>query len=174
MTSHESNGIQAFSRVQIRPYRSEDAAATLRVFVEAVTVTAAADYGPEQTAAWAGTGGGGRDLAEWDQSMLGRNSFVAIVDEQIAGFSDVSDDGYIDMLFVSPSAARRGVGRSLLEQAESRARKRGATRLEANVSITAKPLFEVAGFSVDAEQRPVVDGVAMTNYRMRKTLSAQG
>lgn len=56
---------------------------------------------------------------------------------------------------------------------EERARRSGASRLCSNVSITARPLFERHGFRVDAEQRPVVDGVAMTNFRMSKVLESR-
>lgn len=152
--------------IRLRPYSSDDASETLALFLEAITVTAAADYSPEQIAAWARPGS--RDLTDWDLQLRDRNTVVAVVLGEIAGFSDVGDDGYVDRMFVSPRFARRGVGRALLIELEERARHSGASRLYSNVSITARPLFERQGFRVDAEQRPVVDGVALTNFRMSK------
>lgn len=154
--------------IHLRPYSSDDASATLALFLDAITVTAAADYSPEQIAAWARPET--RDLSDWDQQLRDRNTIVAEVFGEIAGFSDVGDDGYIDRMFVSPRFARRGVGRALLMELEERARRSGASRLYSNVSITARRLFERHGFRVDAEQRPVVHGVAMTNFRMSKRL----
>lgn len=156
--------------LRLRLYSSNDASETLAVFLDAITVTAAADYSAEQIAAWARPGS--RDLSDWDQQLRDRNTVVADVLGEIAGFSDVSDDGYIDRMFVSPRFARRGVGRALLMELEQRARRSGSTRLYSNVSITARPLFERHGFRVDAEQRPVVEGVAMTNFRMSKHLTS--
>lgn len=156
--------------IQLRPYRGDDASATLAVFLAAVTETAAADYSPKQIAAWARPES--RELSAWDKQLKDRNTVVAVVLDEIAGFSDVSDDGYIDRMFVSPRYARRGVGRALLAELERRARLMGATRMSANVSITARPFFERYDFQVDAEQRPVVDVVAMTNFRMSKRLKS--
>ena len=103
--------------------------------------------------------------------MLARESYVALIDEQVAGFSDVSADGYIDMMFVSPRFARRGVASELLTILELRARKMSASRLSSNVSITARPFFESLGFHAVDEQHPVAGGVVMTNFLMTKELS---
>lgn len=154
------------SRVRIRSYDSADAGETLRIFHDAITITASADYTPEQIAAWARPDN--RDVGGWDRSMLARESYVALVGEHLAGFSDVSTDGYIDMMFVSPRFARQGVARELLTFLELRARMMSASRLFSNVSITARPLFESFGFHVVDEQHPVTGGVVMTNFHMLK------
>lgn len=156
---------------RIRPYESTDANETLRTFHDAITVTASVDYTPEQVEAWARPGK--RDLCEWDRSMLARASYVALVGGEVAGFSDVSDDGYIHMMFVSPRFARRGVARELLSFLEIRARQSSARQLSANVSITARPFFEAAGFRVEVEQHPVFGGVVMTNFHMTKELECR-
>lgn len=152
----------------IRPYRREDAASTLAVFIDAITVTAAADYAPEQIAAWARPEQ--RDLTEWDRAMLGRNSLVAVADGAIAGFSDVSAGGHIDMMFVSPHHARRGVATALLARLEAEACAAGAVALSTDASLTARPFFERCGFVANAEQHPVIGGVRLTNFRMSKAL----
>lgn len=159
------------AQVDIRAYESADAAATLRIFEEAILVTAAADYTPEQLAVWARPGD--RELSGWDRSMLDRESCVATIDGIVAGFSDVNVEGYIDMMFVSPECARRGVARELLVFLEHRARAGAASQLSANVSLTARPLFAAHGFRVVAEQQPVINGVAMTNLLMVKPLGAE-
>lgn len=156
------------SDVEVRRYRSEDASATLAVFVAAVTVTASADYSTEQIAAWARPER--RNAADWDRAMSGRNSYVALIDGEIAGFSDVSANGYIDMMFVAPKHARHGVARTLLMTLETNARESGTKCLSADVSITARPFFERQGFTVVAEQHPLIAGVRLTNFRMTKPL----
>lgn len=156
------------AHVELRAYESADAAATLRVFQDAILVTAAAEYAPEQLAVWARPGD--RNLSDWDRAMLARSSVVALVGGTVAGFSDVNTEGYIDMVFVSPEFGRRGVARELLGFVERRARANAASRLSANVSLTARPLFAALGFDVVAEQQPVIDGIAMTNLVMVKML----
>lgn len=153
---------------QIRRYRSEDAPATLEIFLAAVTETASADYSPEQIQAWARPDR--RETSDWDTARSTRNTYVAVIGTEIAGFSDVSETGYIDMMFVSPKHARQGVARTLLMEMERRARDLGVGRLTADVSITARPFFERFGFAVIVEQHPVVEGVQMTNFHMAKSL----
>lgn len=154
--------------IDIRAYRDSDAAGTLAIFLAAITETASADYTGEQIEAWADPGG--RDLAQWGAAMTGRDSFVATVDDELVGFSDVSDDGYIDMMFVAPGFVRRGIATRLLAHGEQLARGRGVRELTANVSITARPLFERHGFRVRAEQVVVRRDVTLTNFRMGKPL----
>lgn len=156
--------------IDIRAYRESDAAGTLAIFLAAITETASADYTGEQVEAWADPGG--RDLAGWGAAMVGRESFVATIDDELVGFSDVSDDGYIDMMFVAPGFGRRGIATRLVAHGEQLARERGVRELTANVSITARPFFERHGFSVLREQEVVRHGVTLRNFRMRKPLRA--
>lgn len=152
----------------IRPYREEYAAATLSLFIASVTQSAVADYSPAQIQAWARPAE--RDPDSWQLAMSARNSFVALCDREVVGFSDVSADGYIDMLFVSPGFQRQGIGSSLLEEAERQAREAEAATLQANVSLTARTLFERHGFRVDRVQHPSLAGVTLMNFVMSKPL----
>jgi putative acetyltransferase len=154
--------------VVIRPYECSDAAETLAVFISAVTETAPADYTAEQVQAWAQPER--RDVGTWHAAMQARNSIVATIGGELAGFSDASPDGYLDMMFVSPRHQRTGVARQLLAHLEAQARSEGAPALSADASITARPFFERYGFTVEAEQHPVKAGVELTNYKMRKEL----
>lgn len=154
--------------IMIRPYRPSDAVETLAVFISAVMETASADYTAEQVHAWAQPDR--RDEVAWNAAMLARNSVVAAIGGALAGFSDVSLDGYVDMMFVSPCHQRRGVARQLLEHVEAQARSERTPTLSADVSITARPFFERYGFTVEAEQHPVKAGVVLINYKMRKVL----
>ena len=157
--------------VALRAYESADAAATLNIFTEAIIMTAAAHYTAEQVEAWAKPGR--RDTSAWDVAMSERASVVAIHGTEVVGFSDVNEDGYIDMLFVSPAFLRRGVARTLLSFIEQQSRAAGVVELISDVSIAARPFFESIGFGLVREQRPVIEGIELTNYRMRKDLAAR-
>ena len=152
----------------LRDYAESDGPATLDVFRRAIRVTAARDYTPEQVAAWASDE---IDPAGWDARRRASRTRVAEVDGSVAGFTDVDERGYVDMMFVDPAFARRGVASALLEWAESTARELGAVELSTHASLTARPFFEAHGFSVVVEQQPVLRGVALTNFVMRRDLT---
>jgi putative acetyltransferase len=158
--------------ITIRPYTEADAQATLEIFIDAVIDTAGADYTPEQTRAWARPDD--RRPEDWNRARLRLDTFVAVVGGRVAGFSDVSAEGYVDMMFVSPRHGRQGVGRALIAFLEQRAAAAGADHMSADVSLTARPFFEAHGFTVEAEQQVVMTGAQLTNFHMTKPLLGGG
>ncbi len=153
--------------MNIRGYRETDAQETLDIFLSAVNETAAAHYSTEQIAAWSRPEE--RELGTWN-SARSRDTFVATISTQLVGFSDVSDDGYIDMMFVAPKFGRRGVASALLAHISGIAKAAGITELSTDASITARPFFERHGFAVVAEQRPITHGIEMINFRMTRKI----
>ncbi|GAA4680936.1 GNAT family N-acetyltransferase [Frondihabitans cladoniiphilus] len=156
--------------MHLRAYDPADALATLAVFRRAVRVTAAEHYDAEQIAAWSSDD---IDPAAWAVRRAGAGTVVAVDDagSGILGFSDVDGRGYIDMLFVDPSAGRQGVATALLGAVTARARQAGASDLCTHASLSARPFFERHGFSVVEEGRPVVRGVVLRNFVMRRSLA---
>ncbi|KZE94777.1 putative N-acetyltransferase YafP [Agromyces sp. NDB4Y10] len=157
--------------VRLRPYGPADAAPTLEVFRRAVRLTAAADYGPEQVAAWAPDD---LDPAAWAVRRAERNTVVAEVDGRVVGFTDVDATGYLDMMYVDPAVGGRGVGRALLAWALEEASRAGAEVVRTHASITARPFFEAHGFRVDAVRHPVRNGVVFENFAMSRVVRGSG
>ncbi|MBB2921611.1 GNAT family N-acetyltransferase [Cellulomonas cellasea] len=153
--------------MDLRPYRDDDAAATLDVFRRAIRVLASRDYTAEQVAAWASPD---IDPTGWAARRSASRTQVAEVDGRVVGFTDVDNTGYVDMLFVDPDVARRGTASALLRWVRATAAELGLRELTTNASLTARPVFEAHGFAVVAEQHPVLDGVELTNFRMRCVL----
>jgi putative acetyltransferase len=149
----------------IRPFEPSDAAATLDVFLRAIRVTSAADYSPEQIAAWAS---GTIDTADWSSRRVQLNTVVATLDDRVVGFTDVDANGYIDMMFVDPVYGRRGVAHQLLGWAIGTAEASGAKTVSAVVSVTARPFFEAHGFVVERQRYSVVRGESLANFAMRR------
>jgi putative acetyltransferase len=147
----------------VRPYQSEDGEATLSCFVEAVRTTAAAHYNAQQRAAWAPDT---IDPVEWAARRAAARTLVAEIGGSVVGFTDLDATGYIDMLFVHPEAGRLGVGTALLGEVLRLAEVEHQTQLSANVSMTARPVFERARFRLEADQRVTRNGATFTNYRM--------
>jgi DeoR/GlpR family transcriptional regulator of sugar metabolism/GNAT superfamily N-acetyltransferase len=146
----------------LRRYESSDATATLDVFLRAIQVTAAHDYSPPQIEAWTA----GIELDSWARRRAEAGTWVAVLGGVVVGFTDIDRSGYIDMMFVDPSAGRRGVARALLRHVRSIATADGTEELTVNASRTARPFFEREGFSVRAEQQVERNGVILTNYQM--------
>jgi putative acetyltransferase len=157
--------------IELRPYRSEDGAPTRRVFERAVRETASRDYSPEQVEAWAPTDIGDAERLAWSSARADAETIVAVEGHELLGFGDLVGGRLFDMLYVDPSAGGLGVGTALIEAILDLARKRGTSTVDTDASLTARPLFERHGFVVIEQQTPVVKGVAMTNFRMRRTLA---
>lgn len=157
--------------VTIRPYAAGDAAATLRIFERAVTETARSRYSEAQVLAWLG---GPRDEAAWHQRRAAAGTVVALVDGEVAGFTDLRDDGYVDMLFVSPDHGRRGIGARLLAHVVETARHDGVPALSTHASEVARPVFERAGFAVVERETVHRGDVTLDRYVMQRPLDVHG
>jgi putative acetyltransferase len=160
--------------IHIRPFQPGDAAALRAVFHASVHGLAAAHYRPDQLNAWAPLA---HDTAQWAARMQANQPFVAWADDAsapgtaaIAGFADLQPTGYIDMFFVAPAFARRGVARALMAHIEAQAAQRGIAQLHADVSLAAEPFFAASGFAVMARQQPEREGIVLHNARMAKAL----
>jgi putative acetyltransferase len=149
--------------VVIRAFLDSDLAGVVSCFTESVRVIAARHYGAEQIAVWAPIE---PDLCSWRERLSSDGVLVAEVEGQVAGFARVERSGMVDQLYVHPTHERRGIGRELLNVACSWAAANGAKRFEANVSLAARPLFEIAGFRVEREQSVEYKGITFRNFRM--------
>jgi len=92
---------------------------------------------------------------------------VAEVDGHVVGFSDLTEGGEVDMLFVHPDAGGRGVVQALLTRVLAEARRRGVDRVTTRASRVARPVFERLGFTVaEANDANMIRGVVVPNYVM--------
>lgn len=186
--------------IHVRPYRSQDCAATAALFHDTVHAVNARDYTQEQLDAWAPAG---RDLAAWSRSLREHHALVAVlvdgtptpgafdaapgfvapavavaahVGGTVVGFGDVDTTmGYLDRLYVHKDYQGQGIAGALcdtLEQAvlDVRPIAFGPVVIETHASITARPFFERRGYHVVRRQRVERRGVILENYRMQKVL----
>ena len=153
--------------MNIRSYRAADCPLLAQLFYDTVHTVNARDYSPAQLAAWAT---GSVDLAAWNRSFLQHHTLVAIDADQIVGFGDMDQDGFLDRLYVHHAFQRRGVARAILQQLEEQAKTRGVTRFTTHASITARPFFERFGYVVLQRNEVVRAGISLTNYTMEKQI----
>ena len=147
----------------IRDYRPNDLESAVTLIHRSIRELASRDYSPAQIAAWAPDP---PDATSWAERLARGGAFIAERGDHIAGLARIDDTGHVDLLFVHPDAEGRGVARALLEHLCSWARANGIETLISHVSITARPVFERAGFRVLETQEVERRSVRLRNFRM--------
>lgn len=154
---------------RIRPLMPEDYPHAGRIYFCAVHEGARDVYSLEQRIAW---GGETIDLDRWRGRIARLEGFVAEVAGEPVGFMTIDRTGHVDLAFVLPSQARRGVGAALLRAVEARARDWGAKVLTTEASRASQPFFARHGWEVVEAQAVMRNGVTLERCAMRKPLSA--
>jgi len=157
------------AEIFIRDYRPDDVNALIELFRGSVRVLARKDHTESQLLAWAPDD---IDPKVFGPRRASRPTWIAEVDGQIAGFSDLEPDGHVDMLYVHPAHQGKGVARALLRHVEDTAIRKGLKLIYTHASITARPVFERMGFHTIRAQTVTARGETFTNYRMEKQLVA--
>lgn len=153
----------------LRAARESDAEAMAQVYDRAVRAIGPKDYSDAQIAVWIGQGARADRFRE--RLVDGRRCWVAVDgDDRVQAFIDLEADGHIDFLYAAPEAAGTGVAGQLLDVLEATARAEGMTRLYVEASEAARRFFLKRGYSVSARRDFEVDGVAIHNYAMERSL----
>ena len=153
--------------MEIRDYQTADTQQIMDLFYETVHEINSQDYSQEQVDAWAPKE---MNYEKWRARLSSRITQVAEEDGMIAGFAELEPNGHIACFYCHRGFIGHGIGALLFKAVEARARKLGALKLFAEVSITALPFFEKKGFQVIKEQEVVLRGISMKNYVMEKSI----
>ncbi len=152
----------------LRPVLPADAprlAALLRASVE----TLAEDfYDDDQRAAWASIVD---NEAAFAKTLSQNLAIVALIDGEIAGFASLKDARILDMLYVHPDYARRGVGSALADALEKLGAARGARSLSVDASDAARAFFDKRGYIPQSRNMVAIKGEWLGNTTMTKTLA---
>lgn len=158
--------IKRNGKMQLREYKTADCEQIAELFYQTVHTINAKDYTEEQLDAWAT---GKVNLNEWNQSFLEHNTVIAALNDEIVGFGDINQSGYLDRLYVHKDYQRQGIASAICDKLECFAK---GKRITTHASITAKPFFRHRGYHVVREQKVVRHGIALTNYVMIKVLES--
>ncbi len=151
----------------IRSFRPEDAEACARLFYETVRRAAGPAYGDREREAWAPEV---PDTRDWCQRLAAAETWVAEDREGVSGFMSLTPQGLVDLAYVRADRIGSGVAHQLHGALLQAARAAGLEKLETDASDLARVFFERQGWHVVRVQRPVRMGVALTNYRMERSL----
>jgi putative acetyltransferase len=174
--------------LKLRPYRATDASALRELFAQSIDVLCAEDYDEDQRIAWIGAA---ENLGRFGARLAAAVTLVVDVDGAPQGFASLKgvgtindnsgphdnsspnvsaarDNPVIDMLYVHPDAAGKGVGRMLLETIEQRATVAGAPAITVDASDTASPFFAKFGYVPMQRKLVTIDDIWLAHTTMTK------
>jgi putative acetyltransferase len=106
----------------------------------------------------------------WKKKIREIRPFVAVLNGELVGYSDVQPNGYIDHFFVSGKHPRCGIGSLLMTRIIEEAYSLCIPELTSHVSRTAQPFFAKFGFAIVEQRHPEVRGVVIPNALMSRHL----
>jgi putative acetyltransferase len=169
------NSTSQHQKVLIRKAIEKDAAAIVQVHYDAVHVTAAKDYDEAILEGWSCLTD---DRVKQLEAYIGNNPdntnmLVAEIKGDIVGFGEiVPSNKELRAVYVSPAAGRTGIGRALLQELESVARKQGVPELWLDSSLTAEPFYLAHGYLSDGQgEHQLRSGGKMKCIKMHKNLA---
>lgn len=151
--------------MDLRLCTQADLPAVLDLFRTSVHTLCRSDYTPDQLSAWAPED---LDEAPWARRLQCQTFLLAEEDGALMGFASLEGD-YLDLLYVHPRHARRGVGTVLCDALERQCTGRCIT---VHASLTARPFFARRGYRTVEPHQVERRGVTLINYFMEKELSA--
>ncbi len=135
------------------------------LFVHTISETCSEDYSENQINAWTSSV---HNTDRWKRLITNQYSIVAEIDHVIVGLAALDEADYVDFLYVHSDYHRKGIATQLYNHLKLESLQQGYYKLISDVSITARPFFESQGFFVIKENKREINGVELTNYRMKE------
>ena len=156
-------------RPALRPFLPDDVPVLAEIYQASIEELTGEDYSEGQQAAWASLAD---DVEAFGRRLAESLTLVATIGGSTVGFASLKGADHLDLLYVHPAAAGQGVGTLLAEALEKLAAARGAKRLTADVSDTARDFFEKRGFEAQRRNTVQVADEWLGNTTMDKPLAA--
>jgi putative acetyltransferase len=153
--------------VTTREAKLSDLSELQSLFVKTIRKIAIRDYSPAQIEAWVA---GVRNQQRWENAIQDQYFLVATLKSTIVGFGSLTEDAYLDFLYVHKDYQRKGVAKTLYQALEEEAIRNGHHQITTDASKTAQGFFAARGFSVTQENQKLIKGIEIINYRMKKVL----
>ena len=158
-------------RLVIRPASHHDSREFLDIHHRSVHGLAVRHYTPDIIKAWAPPVSDD-DVRNFERNDDGEIRLIAELDGVAVGIGAlVVVDAELRACYVSPEAARQGVGSAIVSEIERIAKTHGLTQLTVQASINAEPFYEALGYEVIERGEHVLrGGQAMAAVKMTKKL----
>lgn len=152
----------------VRLANTDDLDSILKLYADTINNVNNKHYSQEQIEVWI-SGNSDREL--WKRKILEQKFFVAEIENRLIGFGSVTNDGYVDFIFVHKDFQRQGIASSIYDVIEIVAKENNLTKLYADVSIAARPFFKSKGFTVTKFLNIKSGGVEFEDCEMTKNLN---
>lgn len=154
--------------MEIQTYSPERATEIADLFHQSVHAIDPSVYSNELKQAWAPTP---INYERWSKRLNKSKTFIAVIENRVAGFIELDADGHIDCTYTHPDFQGKGVASALYEHLLVQAKSKNIKRLYVEASLIAKPFFEHRGFSVVKKNEVQRNGLTLVNFSMEKHLS---
>ena len=144
-----------------REAKQEDLEQILQLYHDTVTAINSKDYNEEQISVWSDVSGGGHNFS---RKITEQNFYVAEFENKIIGFGSITDDGYLDYMYVHKDFQRKGVAKKLLHEIEKKSDELKVEKITSHVSITARGFFEKHGYEKESDNIDKHKGVEFINF----------
>jgi putative acetyltransferase len=159
----------AKSPAGLRPFLLSDTPLLAEIFRASIAELTSDDYTEAQQSAWMASAG---DEAAFGERLTGELTLVATIEGAAVGFAALTGGDVIDMLYVHPAVAGRGIGAQLCDAIEKLAAARGAAKLTADASDSALGFFTRRGFVPQRRNSVSRNNEWLANTTVEKTLPA--
>ena len=153
--------------ILIRDFKISDSQKIIELYQNTVHKINIRDYTQKQINAWAPLK---PDRDTVSKILKADFTFVAELNNEIIGFSQLDFDGHIGCFYCHHNFQRMKIGSALMNKIENTAKELKIRRLYSEVSITALPFFEKHGFVTLKKQQVKRFGVLIPNSIMEKIL----
>ena len=151
---------------RLQDYEETQLEEIITLFHDTVHTINSKDYSPSQISVWAPPTDE-IDKISWGRVLKESRTMTAYSDEMIAGFCNITSEGYLDRFYVHKDHQRKGVGKLLIYDVFSYCQKNGIREIETYASITSVPFFTAMGFCIIEENTVIRNGISLTNYHMK-------
>jgi putative acetyltransferase len=159
----------AREKIAMRPALPADAPVLAALFRASVEELAQEDYSEAQIEAWSATA---EDQAAFAKKLTDGLTLVALRRGEIVGFASLKGAEVIEMLYVHPNAARKGVATQLCDALEILAAARKTVLLRADVADSAADFFKARKYEPLQRNMIFLGDEVLGNTTMTKKLAA--
>jgi putative acetyltransferase len=162
---------EARPKFNLRPMLPDDGPALTGIFRASIEELTGDDYDAEQQDAWMAAAD---DEEAFAARLAGELTLVATLNGSPVAFASLQGADHIDMVYVHPAAARSGVASMLVDALERLAGSRGAARITADVSDSAREFFDGRGYHSEMRNMVMRGDAWLGNTAMAKTIADLG
>lgn len=158
----------AHPKLALRPFLPADAELLAEIFRSSIQELTGEDYSEAQQQAWAEAAD---DEEAFAARLGGQLTLIATLEGSPVGFASLKGNDQIDMLYVHPAAVGQGAASLLVDALEKLAGARGAAKLAADASDSARGFFEKRGYEAQRRNTVPRGDEWLANTTMEKKLT---